>query len=365
MDMDLLNDLPLRDSLKSLEPYAPLEGSYPIRLDANESYFSLPEKIAKDFSEQVSQLNLNRYPDPYAVEVSKGFADFYGINTDLVTASNGSDEWISIICSGLLQHGDTLLTLAPDFSMYRFYGQLYGLKVECLSKDSDLNISAEAIAEACRKTKCNAVIFSNPCNPTSLGIGKKELLVLLKSVKCLVVVDEAYMDFWSEEESLLQEAENFPNLLILRTCSKAIGLAGARLGFAVGNRALTQVLRAIKSPYNTNSLSQLLGTVVFSHPECLKTCIEEIKTARNNFYKTLQEYVQNTGYGKVYAPLTNFVYWELEGNLAQEISDFTADSGIALRKMGSALRITAGSASEQETLMKVLQNFYKVKKGES
>ena len=95
------------------------------------------------------------------------------------------------------------------------------------------------------------VIFSNPCNPTSLGLNREQVRRLITSVDALVVVDEAYMDFW--DQSILQEVHQYDNVIVLRTCSKAVGMAALRLGFAVANPTITRALRAVKSPYTVNT----------------------------------------------------------------------------------------------------------------
>lgn len=118
------------------------------------------------------------------------------------------------------------------------------------------------------------LLFSNPCNPTSLGLKREEVRHLLRSVNCLVVLDEAYMDFW--DQSLLNEAENYDNLILLKTCSKAFGLAGIRLGFAIANPTITNALRAVKSPYNVNSVTQAIGAVVITRTETFEDRTETL-----------------------------------------------------------------------------------------
>ena len=177
---------------------------------------------------------------------------YYGVSADYVTAGNGSDELISVIVGTFLSKGDKLLTVMPDFSMYGFYADLAGVTVITQEKNEDLNIgSGCALYQDSQAGKADCIMFSNPCNPTGQGLSREEVRRLVTSVDCLVVLDEAYMDFYTE--SLMGEAEQYDNLIILRTCSKALGLAAVRLGFAVANQTLTAVIRAAKSPYNVNS----------------------------------------------------------------------------------------------------------------
>ena len=164
--------------------------------------------------------------------------------------------------------GDAMLTVAPDFSMYQFYASISEIDCVVLDKGPELSIDVDELIRKAVETGAKMILFSNPCNPTSLGLSRKQVRKLIRSVDSLVVLDEAYMDFW--DQSLLSEVEDYENLIILRTSSKAIGCAAIRLGFAVANERLSNALRAVKSPYNVNSFTQMAGTVLFQHKELLE-----------------------------------------------------------------------------------------------
>lgn len=342
----------LNQKICDLVPYEPIQGSYQIRLDANESYCSLPTAMLEEISQALVKIHFNRYPDPYASDVITAFADYYNIPQTQVTAGNGSDELISIIISCFLEKGDKILTTAPDFSMYQFYGSLYEMNVISLTKNSDLVISVDQLIKNCNQNQVQALIFSNPCNPTAQGISKNEMTRLLKNVSCLVILDEAYMDFWSE--SLLSDIEKYDNLIILRTCSKAIGMAAIRLGFAVANTTLTKALRAVKSPYNTDSLSQQIGAYIFRQKDWLTDCRRKIISSRSELYTDLSIISkQYPSLGYVFPSVTNFVL--IRSDLSDEIYQELLNCSIAIRKMGSYLRITAGAPEENRILIKHLQ----------
>lgn len=343
----------LNRKLSELTPYDPIEGEFEIRLDANESCFNLNEVISEKLSEAISDINLNRYPDPYAKKAVKAFSDFYGINEEIVTAGNGSDELISVITSCFLESGDKVITLTPDFSMYAFYGSLYELETLTFQKENDLSVNVDKLISFCEKEKPNMLIFSNPCNPTSLGIEKKDILKLLKKVSCLVVLDEAYMDFWSE--SVLNEIGNFDNLIILKTCSKAIGLAGIRFGFAVAGKTITSALRAAKSPYNTDSVSQKIVEISFSEKQVLESNTKQLIENNQLLLKKIIEL--NNTYNKfetVYDSKTNFVFIKTE--FAEAIFEKLLEKSIAVRKFNGFLRITSGSKSENEKVIDALKS---------
>ena len=342
----------LSEKLKNMVPYEPISGDYAIRLDANESFLPVDEEIKAEFTQKLSEIPFNRYPDPLAAEVCRKFADYYGINADFVTAGNGSDELISVIIGAFLSEGDKLLTVLPDFSMYGFYADLAGVTVLTQEKDENLNIDVDAVIQTVKREQVNCVMFSNPCNPTGQGLPREEVRRLITSVDCLVVLDEAYMDFYTE--SLLTEAEQYDNLIILRTCSKALGLAAVRLGFAVANPTLTTVLRAAKSPYNVNSVTQAYGSVVLSHKEKEQAALAQILASREELYGALVGMQEKYHcFERIYPTVTNFVL--VETSRAKELFEKLKAESIVVRLMGSRLRITAGSPAENKAVLAALE----------
>jgi histidinol-phosphate aminotransferase len=343
----------LTKKLKKIDSYEPVEMDFKIRLDANESPFDIPTGVADEIAESVKKISFNRYPDPYACKVRKAFADRFNLPFEYITAGNGSDELISIIASCFLEKGDKILTLTPDFSMYAFYSKLYELDVHILQKDELYNtINVSEIIEYCNSNNIKAVIFSNPCNPTSLGIKKSEIIRLIKNVFCLVVIDEAYMDFW--DESVLDEVQNHDNLIVLKTCSKAFGAAAIRLGFAVAKEGISNALRAAKSPYNTDSVSQAVGEIILAHKEIsdknIKTIIENKEQLQIGLEKLSADY---DVIDKVFDSVTNFVLIRTAKGI--EIYEALLKKSISVRYMGKYLRITAGTKEENETLLKEMR----------
>lgn len=341
----------LNSKLKNLEPYNPIEGDYKIRLDANESCFNINEQLGDKIAEEIKKISLNRYPDSMAAGAVKAFSELYNVPEKYITAGNGSDELISIISSCFLETGDKILTLSPDFSMYAFYSSMYELNVETLHKEPSLQINIPKVIDYCNNQNIKAVIFSNPCNPTSLGVSRQDVIKLIKNVYCLVIIDEAYMDFW--DQSILDEVENFDNLIILKTCSKAIGLAGIRMGFAVAGETITTALRSVKSPYNTDSISQAISKIVLSEKELLQKCCAELVESRKTLHDEVlalsKKYVKLE---KVYDSVTNFVF--IKTAYGKEIYEKLLKKSIAIRYMGNYIRITAGTKEENEAVIKAL-----------
>ena len=341
----------ITQKLKELTPYDPIQGDYKVRLDANESYIKISDEQIKS---AVSGLALNRYPDPYACETVKAFADLYDINPDNVTAGNGSDELISIITACFLQKGEKILCFSHDFSMYAFYSALYELKVYIMEKELDLTINVDKAIETANRENVRAILFSNPCNPTSLGLKKAEVKRLIESTNALVVLDEAYMDFWDEKESFLKEAADYDNLIVLKTCSKALAMAGIRLGFAIANKTITEKLRAAKSPYNVNVVTQSIATYFLKDKTACKERIEAVKASAKSLYEEITA-LDLPYFERIYTPVTNFVF--IKTDYAEQIFKFMLEKSIAIRNMGAFIRISAGTKEENAAVIKALKKF--------
>ncbi len=347
----------LPEKLRTLEPYQPITGKYDVRLDANESFISLPDEIRHEISILVPRIDFNRYPDPYAVELCKKFANVFDVPADLVVAANGSDELLFLLTTCFANAGDKLMVVKPDFGMYKIYGEMAGMQVEVFEKGADLQIGVEDLIKEAKEKQIQMLIFSNPCNPSSLIESREDVLKIVQELEdVLVVVDEAYMEFGYG--SVLNEVEHYPNLMVLKTLSKAFGLAAARLGFAVSNKTIANALKAAKSPYNVNTMSQVVGTIILDHPAYIEECILLIRESRDYLFGMLQamagsepkiKSIQNTR--------SNFVYMEVED--AAGVYKALQEKGIAIRLMGNYLRVCAGSDEENDKFLEALRDCLK------
>lgn len=343
--------------VRDLEPYEPIKGNFRVRLDANESFFSLPQEVRNEIKDIVDRLEFNRYPDTVAEKAIRAFADYYGVDPENVTATNGSDEVLYLLASAMLQRGSRVVTVSPDFSMYEFYSYLSENQIITFQKDEKLEINVSDLIAFVNENKADMLIFSNPCNPTGRGISAADARRLVRECPdTLVIIDEAYMDFW--DQSILAEAAGYDNLIVLKTASKAVGEAAVRLGLAVCNKTITNALRAVKSPYNVNTMTQEICACVYSHKEMLeenrKAIIKNTRTLYEDLIKLKQNYRLPFD---IYEPCANFVFVKTEN--AEDIFKYLLSDGIAVRYFGrfSALRITAGSEEQNAELLKSLERY--------
>lgn len=332
--------------LQSLAPYEPTVEKFDIILDANESFLTPDGALRDRIHSALCKVALNRYPDPTATALCEAAARYYGVESEQIVAGNGSDELISLLLSTCLDHGATIAISNPDFSMYAFYAHLAELSVVSAGKDG-LKPNADAMIQTVQESGADLLIFSNPCNPSGQGLSRTEVLRIVSATDALVVVDEAYMEFW--DQSVLDAVGKYPNLIVLRTCSKALGLAAARCGFAIADREVVQNIKKAKSPFNVNSFTQAAALAILEDTRYIKECIAKILNARDDLYQKLQK----AGADPI-ACNTNFVLVRHER--AEEIWKALRRRGISVRYiMGEFLRITAGSPEENTRVAAEIQ----------
>lgn len=330
-----------------LEPYEPGQGHYRIRLDANESFMTPTPADRERLGQIAAETAFNRYPDPAARELCEAYAAAYGLDPATVTAGNGSDELIGVITAAFLQKGERMLTVAPDFSMYRFYAALNETPCTVWQKGEDMQIDVDALLRTAEEQQARLIVFSNPCNPTSLGLPREEVRRLIRGTSALVVLDEAYMDFW--DQSLLDEVTDYDNLIILRTCSKALGMAALRVGFAIANETLTRVLRAAKSPYNVGAITQALATDLLRRPQAMAIARELLLLSREQLMTGLRK-LQEENLLQVYESCTNFALVRVA--CARALYEELMERSILVRCLGEdLLRITAGTELENREVL--------------
>ena len=338
--------------INELKEYTPDNGTYTIRADANESpYLPSPELMA-ELEDSLRSLAFNRYPDSTASGLVNAFTDYYGLPRGCAVAGNGSDELISIIESSFLSAGDVLVVADPDFSMYEFYAGISGVETAAYEKGDGFGIDLDSLLCLCREKKAKMVMMSNPCNPTGVALDAADVMSFVRRADCLVVIDEAYMDFCTASSSVLSEAPATENLIVLKTLSKAFGMASLRCGFAVSNRDIIGAVGKVKSPYNVNSFTQAAGTAVLRRKAEAESKRKEIIEERKRLYTELKKITEGFPV-RVFPSETNFVLLK-PGGKSREIFDLLLERSIKIRYMGDYLRITAAGRRDDDEILSSL-----------
>ncbi len=336
-----------------IEEYVPNKDKCAIRLDANECPFLPSETMMREIEDAVRKIEFNRYPDPMAESLLAEISKSYGIPTDELVVGNGSDELISLICSGLTEPDDVVTVAVPDFSMYEFYSSLGGAKVVRFQKDDSNDIDLAELSDFSNKNRSKILIFSNPCNPTGTCKSLAEIADFVKKTDALVVVDEAYNEFCSFESSIFDKVGEFDNLIVLKTLSKAYGMAAIRLGIAASNKTIISALRKIKSPYNVNSLTQEIARIAVSHRGEIEARARLIAAETRKMYHKLEE-IDSALIVNVYKTESNFVFVRMiSSEIAINLTKKLKERSIAIRcfAANSCVRISCGTPEENKTVV--------------
>lgn len=346
--------------LDTAETYIPEQSQCDIYLNANESFVKPSPALqeALDASVLGVMKNLNRYPDAYSADLCKAFADYYGVDWELVSAANGSDESILMLYACLLDAGDKILTLEKDFSMYRITANTHDLKVASIFKDESQKIAVAEVLKKANEEAVQMIIFSNPCNPTGQVYSRAEIIELVEGFDGLVVVDEAYMDFGNESVIDLAGCK-YENLIVLRTASKAFGMAAVRIGLQVASKDITRRLQAGKLVFNVNIFAQKIGEVIYRHKEEYAKAIQEIKASTAYLYENICALAERyPRLIKVYPTEANFIF--MRARDAHGIFMALKAKGVMARDFGEDyFRVCAGTRAEDDAFLKALEEVLK------
>ncbi|SHI91575.1 histidinol-phosphate aminotransferase [Clostridium cavendishii DSM 21758] len=333
--------------------YFEVDNKEHVKLNANENPYKIYE-----LTKSLEDYELNRYPDNDALLLRETYGKCIGIKKENILAGNGSDEMINLIISSYISKGDTVITLEPDFSMYDFYTRRQGgniTKYKFFSGGNKFNID-EFISFA-KSNNPRLIIFSNPNNPTGNVIDEVDIFKMLIEFEDIkVVIDEAYVEFYGK--SMVSNIEKYPNLIIIRTLSKAWSMAALRVGFLIANNATIEEIKGNKVPYNINSISQSLATELLKYEETFKKNLDLIFRERKKVYKELVLLQEKYKIFKVYPSKANFIYGQFNGKYILNFLKELEFNNIKIRSFkDNYFRITIGSFNENKILIEVIKNF--------
>ena len=344
----------LRERFSGLVPYHSAYLTEGVILNSNESPYEAPEALKEYMKEHVGELLVNRYPDTDSSKLVAAIAKAYEVKNENVTCGVGSDELIDCILASCLEEDDKVLIPYPSFSMYTEFTFLNcgkGIKVPL---KADFTYDVEAMKEIIEKEQPKVVFICNPNNPTGCTMARPDIEAILKLSNGLVIVDEAYEDFASENISVIPLIHEYDNLIVLRTFSKAYALAGARVGYAIASEALINLINAVKPPYNLNMFTQLVATWAIEHKEIFKANAKKIISQRAH----VDEGLKALGY-KTYPSEANFIWVELPDYYFEALRE----RKIYIRKMAvegqNYYRITIGTPEENDILLAALKELKK------
>jgi len=335
-----------RDNVKVLKPYSSARDEF--------EDFDTADMVFLDANENPYNSGVNRYPDPQQASVKSILAKQHGVSQDQMLLGNGSDEVLDLIFRAFCEPKvDNVISLPPTYGMYGVLANINAVENREVLLSTDFQPQIEKIFQAV-DNNTKIIFLCSPNNPTGNSFSEESVTTLLENFNGLIVIDEAYIDF-SEKESWLKKMDQYPNLIITQTLSKAYGLAGIRLGICYASKEIIAILNKIKPPYNVNELTQKRALARLDDTNAIKHEITSIIKQREELLKVLLDikYVE-----KIYPTEANFILIKVDD--ANKRYDDLIAKGIVIRNRTTqplcenTLRLTVGTEEENKKLIEAL-----------
>lgn len=339
-----------RPEIVALKPYA-----------SARSEFKLGEKqmILLDANENPFDNGMNRYPDPMQLKLKKRLAEAKHLAIDQIFLGNGSDDVLNQLMIAFCAPGkDKAVLLPPTFGMYQVCANINGVETIEVPLTDDFHLDIKAISEV--QSKATKIIFiANPNNPTGNCFALEDIRKIIEEFDGLVVVDEAYVEF-ATDKSVISWINNYHNLIVVQTFSKAQGLAGLRLGMAFAHSAIIDLMNKVKAPYNINSLTQKEILKRLEEQGLIQQQVHRIKLEKEQL---MLEFESISFIEKVFPSDANFFLIRMDDS-TQRYNELI-DRGIVVRdssknlNCANTLRITVGTPDENNALIIALRSMDK------
>jgi histidinol-phosphate aminotransferase len=327
------------------------------KLGSNENPYGVPQEVRDAMTMAVATPHL--YPDPSGRRVAQEIAAQAGLETEQVILGNGSEDLLNVLARTVLRPGDEVVTLYPSFPLHEDYARMMGAEVRRVGLSADRRMDVDRLAEAVSRP-VRLTIFSNPMNPTGLWLTSGDLDRILAaqhpdSVLCL---DEAYLEYALGEDFLpgtLRIAQHDKPLLILRTFSKAHGLAGLRIGYGLSNdETLIRGMNLTRTPFNVNAVAQAGALASLRHPACMETAVRNVSTERARIARTLGDLGL-----EVFPSRANFLFVN-GGRPSIEMAEALVDEGVVVKPWKQAgfetfFRVSVGRSWENTRFLDALR----------
>jgi histidinol-phosphate aminotransferase len=340
-----INNL-VRENVLKMKPYSSARDEF--------KDFDVAQMVFLDANENPFENGVNRYPDPQQVSVKAVLAAQRKISPNQILLGNGSDEVLDLLFRAFCEPStDNVITLPPTYGMYGVLANINNVENKEVLLSTDFEPQVDAILDALTENT-KMLFLCSPNNPTGNSFSDENVVSLLQNFNGLVVIDEAYIDF-SKKQSWVNELDEYPNLVITQTLSKAYGLAGIRLGVCYASSQIIAILNKIKPPYNVNELTQKRALLRLADIEKIQMEIDSIIIQREDLLNVLLDI---KFVSKIYPTEANFILIKVDD--ANRRYDELIAKGIVIRNRTTqplcenCLRLTIGTAEENKKLMEAL-----------
>ncbi len=343
----------LRPELEGLREYAPDSEGFRVRLDGNESPFDFPADLKRAALHELMSVPFNRYPQRLATALREEIASWVGARPRQIVVGNGLDEVIHVL---LLAYGRGRRVIVPRpwFSQYASATRIAGGILCEIPLGPSFQLDAARVIEEAGRDRC-IVLLCNPHNPSGSVTSIDDIEAILRATQSLVVVDEAYWEF--SGATALPLVESHDRLVVLRTLSKACGLAGVRVGFSVSSEEVASELSRVKQPFNMDSLALTVARIAVRNSEYSQRTVLAVKAERERLFRRLGE-VRGIA---CYPSHANFILFRTDPD-SDRVWQGLRRRGVAIRRFAGepllrgCLRVTCGTAAEDDAFIEALED---------
>lgn len=339
----------IKPGVRALSAYTLRHYQPRIKLNQNESPYDVPAELKRRLQAELADRPWNRYPPFVADSFIGAVSEAMSWPHEGILVANGSNELIQAALAVVVGPGVSVVIPEPTFTLYRLMTEVGGGTVVSVALDAGLRFDVEGITRAARDSEAAAVVLCTPNNPTGGVLSREEILRIHDGCESLILLDQAYVEFGGYDARELLEGR--PRLIILRTFSKAMALAGLRAGYLLGDPAVVTEVNKAKLPYNINFFTEAVAAGVLRHREMLRPQVEAMRVQRERIERTLGELPGL----RVFPSAANFVLFRVEADAIDHLEVFRRlleEHGILVRDvsryplLAGCLRVNAGTPEE-------------------
>jgi histidinol-phosphate aminotransferase len=344
----------IKPSIRAMHAYQLKQREYRIKLNQNENPYDVPQWLKTEILTEFCELQWNRYPSFNNDNLKSRLSEHLNVPAQDIMVGNGSNELLQIVISVVLAVDSSLLIVPPTFTVYQQLARVAGATIIEVELQEDWSFPVDQIVAQMQVQKPALTLLCTPNSPTGSLLSEESLQAIASAAPGFVVVDEAYHEF--SESRYIELLSDHPNLIITRTFSKALGIAGLRVGYLVARQEIVRELNKGKLPYNLNLFSEFAASKVLEHYDVVEKNVELILAERDRVYTALQA-MENIS---VTPSAANFLMFKSALD-STTLLEKVLRTGVLIRdisgyhpRLANQLRVSVGSPVENDALLAAL-----------
>ncbi len=346
----------IRKSIQKLEEYTVPQDKYEVKLNQNESPYDVPKDLKEEITKRIMNTDWNRYPSRTAIPLVEAISEYTNFPKEGIVAANASNEILQGVFQAICDAGDRLVAISPGFAIYPYLSKIMDLNLKEVPLLEDFSFDVPAIIKEGKNAKM--VVLALPNNPTGTTIPMEEIEEITQNINGIFVIDEAYFEF--SGKTAISLLDKYDNIIIIRTLSKAFGLAGLRLGYLLTNAEIASAVQKAKLPFSVGILGQIAGEILLKKNEYIKDVIEKILSEKEKVFFELKQIPSI----EPVSSYTNFILFRTQKVPGKELFEEMYRRGVLLRffntpRLKDTLRVTIGKPEGNEIFLKTLKEVLK------